>query len=436
MSSNRLTMNVLSFVGPAPAAALSATSYVHARGIDGGTATVRVVGPDADEEGEDLLVLVSTLEPRVVAASEATMWPGGYVGHPVAFFQASGPRTGQWAYGVITRYEDLADGPSLSVLTDSAVVAVRLLEPLRVINVDPLTYSLKVGSTMVDMVHNPKKHLQQQNTVIALCRKRRSDIPVSVRSFLSIPFVLHLVVSHQRPHDLVKVRRQHVLDCLMGSRKNNNVDLYKDPQLPRDQDAEIAMAVERTTVMQPPDDDLLSISGESELDDIDAIWPRTGHSGSALVPWNMAVESSVLGRPAVMAEIAPVMMIQKPLDPQFRGASSDNYQRRVSRTILHEQFQSKSSHLVFDRMRQSVHTPFLAVQPICRGLLDYGFGVHSLMLMHCHPADLWDRVKAQYSNISFTDVSERNTLRSVAPSASRNDVNCPLHAPKVSALHL
>lgn len=156
MARNRLAVNALAFVGPAHIPVLSEFSYVRVRRVDGDTVFVGVVGPESDDDGQDYSVPVSTLELRVVDAIEADLWPGDYVGHPVAFIQPVRPRTGQWAYGVVTRYEVISDGPSLSVLVDSEVISVRLQEPLRIIKADPITYALQVGATVADMIINPK----------------------------------------------------------------------------------------------------------------------------------------------------------------------------------------------------------------------------------------------------------------------------------------
>jgi hypothetical protein len=256
MASDRLPVNALAFIGPAHAADLSTFCYVRVRRIDGDVAAVRVVGPDVEDGGEELAIQVSTLELRLVDSSEATLWPGDYVGHPVAFIQASGPFTGQWAYGVATRYEMAPDGPSLSVLVGTDVVEVKLREPLRVIKADPLTYALQVGSTVTDMVLNPKELLRQQNTVIMACRKRRGEIPESVRAILTTPFVPEAVIPMVRPHDLVvvQVRRQHVLNCLMGARKKSHGDLYKDPRELLGQGVNLPSHHDQPVLMHFPDE--------------------------------------------------------------------------------------------------------------------------------------------------------------------------------------
>jgi hypothetical protein len=438
MASDRLPVNALAFIGPAHAADLSTFCYVRVRRIDGDVAAVRVVGPDVEDGGEELAIQVSTLELRLVDSSEATLWPGDYVGHPVAFIQASGPFTGQWAYGVATRYEMAPDGPSLSVLVGTDVVEVKLREPLRVIKADPLTYALQVGSTVTDMVLNPKELLRQQNTVIMACRKRRGEIPESVRAILTTPFVPEAVIPMVRPHDLVvvQVRRQHVLNCLMGARKKSHGDLYKDPRELLGQGVNLPSHHDQPALMHFPDDDILSASSDAEVGDIDAIQHENRTLGKR--PRTYRMERRVTSRQNSSDHGAPSSSDddQDLALPPARGASRQtSAQRRVSRTILHERFQGKSCPFIFERIQQSVHTPFLAFPPVCRGLVEFGFGEHGLALMHCRPVDLWDRVQAQESNISFTDFSERNVLRPSPPAASRSDVSSALRSLSGFALH-
>ncbi|KAG7375238.1 hypothetical protein PHYPSEUDO_002368 [Phytophthora pseudosyringae] len=231
-------------------------------------ADVRVVGPDNDDDGQEVVVLVSTFELRIVNASEATLWPGSYVVHPVAFVQPSGPRTGQWAYGVVLRYEVNTQGTWLSVLAGLDTVSVKFSEPLRVIKADPITYALQVGATVSDMVLNLKELLQQQDTTIAAFRKRRGDPLASVQSTLTTPFIPGKCITLIRPNNLsvVSVRHQHVLDCLAGSRKKNALDLFGDPSAHVLLDPTATAA--QTPVRSKQPDDLLSISSETDDDDI------------------------------------------------------------------------------------------------------------------------------------------------------------------------
>ncbi|ETO84497.1 hypothetical protein F444_01604, partial [Phytophthora nicotianae P1976] len=167
------TMAASDFVALASALTVNQTRVVEDKAV------VKAVGPETDGDEQEIEVPGSILEHRVVDASEADLWPGDYVGHPVAFIQPSGPSTGQWAYGVGIRYDVSPSGTSLSVLVDGDVMPIKLQQPLRVIKSDPVTYALQVGATVSDMILNPTELLQQQDEVIAACRKRRGDIPSS-----------------------------------------------------------------------------------------------------------------------------------------------------------------------------------------------------------------------------------------------------------------
>ncbi|OWZ21747.1 LOW QUALITY PROTEIN: hypothetical protein PHMEG_0003654 [Phytophthora megakarya] len=74
---------------------------------------------------------------------------------------------------------------------------------------------------------------------------------------------------------------------------------------------------------------------------------------------------------------------------------------------------------------------FQVTPPVRRSLFDFGFGIHGLRLMHYLSVDFWDRVNGRDATNSFTDVSERNTLRAAATAMSRSDVIGALHVLRV-----
>ncbi|KAE8882707.1 hypothetical protein PF003_g33254 [Phytophthora fragariae] len=381
MTRVRLAPNALAFVGPAHVSTLSGFCYVRVQRVEGDKAVVCVVGPDSDSDEQEIEVPVSVLELRVVDSSEVDLWPGDYVGYPVVFVQNIGPCTGQWAYGAATRYEVSTGGTSLSVIVGSDVISVRLQEPLQIIKADPITYALQVGATVSDMILNPKELLQQQNTVIAACRKRRGEIPASVRLLLTVPFVPNDLVALVRPHDLsvVKVRRQHILDCLMGARKKSSLDIYKDPQGLAEAD-EVRASVSDQPARRRTDEDLLSVSSGSDTDDIGEIQQQ----------------NRVLGKRSRMLE------------------SARQVQRELSRGNAFNS-DGVSSDDELEPARAAFRPSALSV-----GLVE--------------PFFIRD-FKAQDSNISFTYFSERNTLRSAAPATSRADVSSALRALLVFARH-
>ncbi|POM72342.1 Hypothetical protein PHPALM_10954, partial [Phytophthora palmivora] len=255
MAPRRVSANALAFVGPPHVPDLTEFSYVRLVRVDDDTATVVVVGPDVDGNGQEVQLPLSTFELRKVDAEEATLWPGSYLAHPVAFGLPHGPCVGQWAYGVVVRYEVNTDGTWLSDLSDELIKA------------DPITYVLQIGATVSDMVLNPKELLQQQDTTIQACQKRKGDVLTSVRPTLTVPFVPDDLVTLMRPHELsmVTVRRQHILDCVTGSRKRNTLNLYQDPQATtlHDGGPTVAPAPSGTGHL----DELLSIASPSDAED-------------------------------------------------------------------------------------------------------------------------------------------------------------------------
>ncbi|GMF60768.1 unnamed protein product [Phytophthora fragariaefolia] len=85
MPRNGVSVNALAFVGPQHVPGLVRLCYVRVLRTDGSTATIRVVRPDTTgDDGEELVLYVSVLELRTVDPNESTVWPGDYVGHPIA----------------------------------------------------------------------------------------------------------------------------------------------------------------------------------------------------------------------------------------------------------------------------------------------------------------------------------------------------------------
>ncbi|ETI29829.1 hypothetical protein F443_23053, partial [Phytophthora nicotianae P1569] len=211
----------------------------------------------------------------------------------------------------------------------------------------------------------------------------------------------------------------------------NRLNLYKDPAEP----AKAPVLPSDTSAQLPSghaDEDLLSVSNTSDLDEIDEIQQQNRVLGkrSRTIEPTKYIQRDNLGELALASDGSSSDEDREPTRASFRPSAT---QRRVSRTILHQRFQGRSFSYIFEHIQQSVHTEFLAVPPVCRCLLDFGFGPHGLNLMHCRPIDLQGRIDAQESNISFTDFSERNALRPAVSPTSRRDVSEALRALRVFA---
>ncbi|GMF60769.1 unnamed protein product [Phytophthora fragariaefolia] len=204
------------------------------------------------------------------------------------------------------------------------------------------------------MVLNPKELLQQQDQILSAWQKCKNGLLASVRSLLTLPFLPNALVALIRPQDMstVWVRQQHIFDCLTGSRKKNNRDLFDDPKANRHQNDSVqecpaaaasAQSVPVDTQLQHEVSYLLSISSGSDLEDIGAIRHqnqtlgkrsrssgRTGQHGAGLFLDDANSSSDEDAEPACR---------------MFRPSAT---QQRVSRTVLHARFQGKSCPYIFE----------------------------------------------------------------------------------------
>ncbi|KAG1699956.1 hypothetical protein DVH05_012393 [Phytophthora capsici] len=422
MPPRHLAPNTLAFFGPGHASELTEFCYVRLRRVIAEEAVAQVVRPDSDEDGQEISVPISTFELRVVEAEEGQLWPGSYLAHPVAFVQPGGPRTGQWAYGVVLRYEVNSKGTWLSVLSGDETILVPLFEPIRIIKADPITYALQIGATVSDMTLNPKELLLQQDTVIGACCKKRGALPPSVRALLSVPFSPDERIPLIQPSTLgvVSVRRQHILDCSMGKRKKNALDLYRDTIPDRQEEAASVTSEARPSGRHfNSASSTYSSSDDADIQEVQQMNRTLGKRRRATDPSRRDHRSRLRLDDSEQDEDSDGIGARE----AFRQSAT---QRRVTKTVLQPRFQGKSALYVLERMQQSRTASFLRLPPVCRGLLDFGFLARGLTLMHCRPADIWAQVKAQESNTSMTDFSERNLLRAAPSATSRSDISSAL----------
>ncbi|OWZ13024.1 hypothetical protein PHMEG_00013721, partial [Phytophthora megakarya] len=115
MSTSSVVAGAIAFVGPSQVSTLEGFSYLLVKTVHGGSATVRTTGPDSDDTSPEFEIKLSVLRHRIVSESESELWPGSYVGHPIAFIQPSGASTDQWAYGLVTGYNMDSDIASLHI---------------------------------------------------------------------------------------------------------------------------------------------------------------------------------------------------------------------------------------------------------------------------------------------------------------------------------
>ncbi|KAG1698591.1 hypothetical protein DVH05_014459 [Phytophthora capsici] len=240
----------LAFVGPTHIRELSEFQYVELVSIEGSTAVVKLVGPDYTDdsnEGRRLSLSVERFRLRLVSPHERELWPGSFIAHPVAFVRASKEGVGEWAYGVVSGYSMTGLTPILHLVCHDGAVRHSLAPDTPVIKVDILNYALQTGGRTNPIALSPTELLAEQNSVVVSYQRRRSGLPDVVKNAMSIPLDGSEIVPLIRPNNLqlVRVRRQHIVDFKVAARSRRPDDLYIDP-LPKKDRHNAAAAVVNT----------------------------------------------------------------------------------------------------------------------------------------------------------------------------------------------
>ncbi|ETN10476.1 hypothetical protein PPTG_10607 [Phytophthora nicotianae INRA-310] len=145
MAMSSVTPGALAFVGPPHLPSLEGFSYLSIVRVQGNSAIVRKTGPDTSDDGPEFDVKLAVLRHRIVESVEAELWPGSYVGHPIAFVQSAGDSSDQWAYGLVTGYSMQDHTAQLHVRHEAQTLCVQLHSTSTVIAVDRLNYAHQTG---------------------------------------------------------------------------------------------------------------------------------------------------------------------------------------------------------------------------------------------------------------------------------------------------
>ncbi|EGZ05623.1 hypothetical protein PHYSODRAFT_342413 [Phytophthora sojae] len=115
---------LLVFIGPAQVPALTELYYARVDSVGETTARLSLVDPDGADEEFAEEVSLDVLRRRAVSQEESELWPGSYVGHPIAFIQPDGPTMDQWAFGLVTGYRMADTVPWLHIRHENGVCNV------------------------------------------------------------------------------------------------------------------------------------------------------------------------------------------------------------------------------------------------------------------------------------------------------------------------
>ncbi|EGZ13288.1 hypothetical protein PHYSODRAFT_410023, partial [Phytophthora sojae] len=99
-----------------------------------------------DDEALDEEVDIAVLQRRRGGDEEGELWPGTFVGHPIAFIMPDGPSLDEWTFGVVAGYHMAGGHPYLHVRGDGVPVKLKLEQPPNVIKVDWVNYVLQTGA--------------------------------------------------------------------------------------------------------------------------------------------------------------------------------------------------------------------------------------------------------------------------------------------------
>ncbi|KAE9167938.1 hypothetical protein PF004_g28660 [Phytophthora fragariae] len=202
-----IAVGALAFVGPAHIPGLTEFHYVRVTSVSGDSAHVALIDPDAADEVLSEEIETALLKRRAVSDDESALWPGTYVGHPIAFIQPDGLEMDLWAFG------------------DNCKVALHQLT--NVIKIDWISYALQPAAGKNAAVINAVELLEEMDDIIGACTKNRG-IPAKVKNALTIPYEPDELVEVIRPDTLVlvSVPRQHVVDCSLKKKAKRGTSMF------------------------------------------------------------------------------------------------------------------------------------------------------------------------------------------------------------------
>ncbi|KAH7491173.1 uncharacterized protein KRP23_98 [Phytophthora ramorum] len=422
----------LAFVGPSHVEGLADFQYVALVAIEANMAIVKVVGPDAEDEASRLSIPLDMFGYRTVQNLERELWPGSFVAHPVAFIRTSAAGPDEWAYGVVSGYTASESVTTLHLGCQDTTTRLPLLPETPVIKVDALNYAIQTGGGANPIALSATELLAAQNNVVVLFRRRRSGLPDTITRSLTIPFNGSDVVPLIRPTtlQLVRVRRQHIVDFHVAARTKRPDNMYVDNHA---QDISTTTASEdnpprlgrRRT--RPDDDD------ESDPDD-----------------------SSEHDHEPVLADISSddedvdiVRQMHRPLSKRRRisrrrdsssdfgsSASEDEHskrrdrgvvfhpsptERRVHKAIVRRRHKGKLPQFLLQTAQQSSSVDFIGTPPILRGAWHFAFGA-GLSIMHFRRALPTDEVAVIENGVNMWDFSSKNNLSPPPKAASCSDL--------------
>ncbi|KAG1702278.1 hypothetical protein DVH05_010068 [Phytophthora capsici] len=414
-----LQLGALAFVGPTHSAQLNDFQYVEITDVTDNVATVKIVGPDDDVHATTFDLPIDIVRYRLVPETERRFWPGSYVAHTVAFIKTSPSGVDEWAYGVVSGYTASETTNILHIVSHEGPTRLPLTDTQSLIKVDALNYALQPGQGVNVVVLTPMELLHRQDALLAACRKRRSGIPSSVLTSLSVPFSPDEIVPLVKPTtlQLVHVRRQHIVDSSTASRANKPEDLYTDP----------SRIVEESTPINSADGARNTPTPRRQSSSVNEIATQLRSYDSAGDDNASCSEDDDVREVQHMnAPLAKRRRFNDNDDDSCSDSSNDSYvdagttrhhrgivfhpspsDRRIHAAIVNRRHTGKNPQTLLQSVQQSTHVEFVASPAVLRGLYSFGFGL-GLSIMHCRRASWTDAVAASEKGMNLWDFSSKN----------------------------
>ncbi|ETL29325.1 hypothetical protein L916_17465 [Phytophthora nicotianae] len=375
MAPTPIIPGTLAFLGPAHSPGLAEFRYVRVTTMQGDKVNVAVVSVNEEEEAIAEEVDVSIIKRRRVNDEEGELWPGLFVGHPIAFVQPNNVSMDEWAVGV------------------------KLDQPPNVIKVDWVNYVLQTGTGTNAAAMN-------------------ADELVMLMDELQL-FVQTLLV--------ISVPRQHVLDCSLN-KKGRKKNMFGPPAstpkpvpekrkntTPGDgRPATRRKTLEAKDNSAPEAISAVELSPDIEEDDEEA-------DIRAVRRQNRAFEDGlrVGGRDGVGAN-APIggtvaCMAPFHAEDEGRGRASTAFrptaiEQGIHNAIGHPDHQGKDGQCILECAQQARGTHFQATPPVLRGAFDFGFYIRGLSVMHFTSIPRRSTLSIAANMANMTDFSRKNTL--------------------------
>ncbi|KAE9305226.1 hypothetical protein PF001_g12683 [Phytophthora fragariae] len=410
----------IAFVGPAHVPDLEGFTSLLIVKVHGTSATVQKTGPDSSEETPEFEVKIATLRHRLVRGEEAELWPGSYVGHPIAFVQTRGEDSEPWTYGLVTGYSMQDKAALLHVRFNSQALRIQLTTPPTVIVVDRLNYALSTGATVNVMNLNALELLDRQNEVRVACGKSRSGLPASVVStMLSMPFKPNDCVPLIRPDtlEIVSVRRQHIVDCELNGRNNNPCVVFTDPQANTDvsylePSRDVANGTNLT--LSDSDDEGKTEDQLTEQADINSV--RLQNRSLRKRP-----RAAIADHEDLQLDDVGVPVLSMTGEAHASAFCPSEMEKLVHDAVAQPSLLGKNAHVVVESAQQGPRTKFMATPPVLRLAYDLSFGIRGLSLMHFRRF-IYELEHADTANLNMTNFGRSNKPQPPTPPTGIRDI--------------